>query len=91
MMMLHAAGMTADQVRAVLACLQDNPQMRMAAEMPQLFTEFFDRAQPTFTDCYSDWFDLVQWLANTAPHRDPANRFAYPDLWKRVTGPSSES
>jgi len=77
--------MTADQVRAVLACLQDNPQVRMAAGMPPLFTEFFDRAHPTFTDCYSDWFDLVQWLADTAPHRDPANRFGYPDLWARVS------
>jgi hypothetical protein len=85
------AAMTADQVRAALACLQDNPQARMAAGMPSLFTEFFDRARPTFAECYNDWFELAQWLADTAPHRDPANPFAYPDLWSRVMGASPPS
>ena len=39
-----ALTMTDGQVRSVLACLQDNPQVRMAADMPPLFAEFFDRA-----------------------------------------------
>lgn len=79
-----AGTMTPDQVRDVLACVQDNPQVRMAADMPPLFTEFFDRTQQTFASCYEDWFALVQWLADTAPHRDPTKIFAYPELWARV-------
>lgn len=83
--------MNQGQVRSVLACLQDNPQVRMAAGMPPLFAEFFDRAGDTFASCYDDWFGLVQWLADTAPHRDPANHFAYPELWDRVHSASSKS
>jgi hypothetical protein len=79
-----ATAMIPGQVRAVLNCLQDNPQVRMASRMPSLFSEFFDAAGQTFASCYEDWFTLVQWLADTAPHRDPADRFAYPDLWRRV-------
>lgn len=74
-----------DQVRAVLGCLQDNPQARMAAAMPSLFNEFFDVTSATFTDCYDDWLTLVQWLADTAPRRDPSGPLGYPELWSRVT------
>lgn len=76
--------MTADQVRAVLACVKNNQQVRMASVMPPLLAQFFDRTQPTFTDCYNDWFELVEWLADTAPHHDANNYYAYPDLWARV-------
>ena len=73
-----------DQVRAVLGSLQDNPQVRMAAAMPPLFNEFFDATAATFTDCYEDWLTLVQWLADTAPRRDPSGPLGYPELWTRV-------
>jgi hypothetical protein len=79
-----AATLTADQVRTVLGCLRDNPQVRTAARMPSLFTEFFDAAARTFESCYEDWFTLVEWLADTAPNRDPATLFAYPALWAQV-------
>ena len=86
-----ARTMTDRQVRSVLSCLQDNPQVRMAADMPPLFSEFFDRAEDTFARCYEDWFTLVQWLADTAPHRDSASHFAYPQLWARVHSARSQS
>ena len=44
--------MTDGQVRSVLACLQDNPQMRMAADMPPLFAEFFDGRSTRSPSCY---------------------------------------
>ena len=84
-----ATAMTPAQVRAVIACLQDNPQVRMASRMPSLFSQFFDAAEQTFASCYEDWFTLVQWLADTAPRRDAADRFAYPDLWARVHSASA--
>jgi len=84
-----AGALTEDQVRAVLACLQDNPQVRMAPAMPSAFAEFFDAAAATFANCYQDWLDLVDWLVSTAPHRDAANRFAYPELWRKVAGATS--
>jgi hypothetical protein len=86
-----ARTMTHEQVRSVLTCLQDNPQVRMAADMPPMFTEFFDRTGDTFASCYDDWLTLVQWLADTAPHRDSANHFAYPELWARVLSATSRS
>ena len=86
-----ARTMTDGQVRSVLVCLQDNPQVRMAADMPPLFTEFFDRTGHTFASCYEDWFTLAQWLADTAPHRDPSSHFAYPELWARVHSASPQS
>jgi hypothetical protein len=78
--------MTAEHVRAVLAGVKENQQVRMASRMPPLLVQFFDRTQPTFTDCYSDWFDLADWLVDTAPHRASDSYYAYPDLWARVHG-----
>jgi hypothetical protein len=86
-----ALALNPDQVRAVLSCLQDNPQARMATAMPPLFNEFFDATSATFTDCYEDWLTLVQWLADTAPRRDPSGPLGYPDLWVRVTSAGTGS
>lgn len=85
-----APALTPDQIRSVLGCLQDNPQARMAAAMPPLFNEFFDATAATFTDCYTDWLALVQWLADTAPRRDPSGPLGYPGLWTRVTSADAE-
>jgi hypothetical protein len=86
-----AAALTPDQVRAVLGCLQDNPQVRMAAAMPPLLNEFFDATSATFTDCYEDWLTLVQWLADTAPRRNPDGPLGYPELSNKVFSANSEA
>jgi len=76
--------MTADQVRTIIASVKENTQIRMATRMPPLMVEFFDRSEATFAECFSDWYDLTQWLAENAPHRDASSYYAYPDLWARV-------
>ena len=83
--------MTADQVRAVLASVKENTQVRMASRMPPLMTEFFDRSESTFTECFGDWYDLTQWLADTTPHQDASGYYAYPELWARVHSASAQS
>jgi hypothetical protein len=81
--------MTVDEIREVLNCVRDNQQIRMATKMPPLLEQFFDRTEPAFTDSYQDWYDLTDWLIDTAPHRDPDNYFAYPKLWAKVHAPGA--
>jgi hypothetical protein len=80
-----AAVMTATQIREVLDCIRGNPQMRRATQMPPLMVQFFEKTESAFTDCYADWYDLTDWLAETA--RDPEDYYAYPELWARVHAP----
>jgi hypothetical protein len=80
-------GMTAAQVRDVLAVFQDNTQVRMALEMPPMLVTFLEQTEGVFADCYEDWYELVDWLGGTAPHRDQRNYYAYPELRERVHAP----
>ena len=80
-------GMTAAQVRDVLAVFQDNTQVRMALEMPPMLVTFLEQTEGVFADCYEDWYELVDWLGDTAPHRDQRNYYAYPELRERVHAP----
>lgn len=80
-----AAVLTAAQIREVLDCFRANPQVRRAYQMPPLLVQFFEKTESAFTDCYADWYDLADWLADTA--RDPEDYYAYPDLWARVHAP----
>jgi hypothetical protein len=81
--------MTAGQVREVLACFRENTQVRMAYEMPPLLVTFFERTERVFAECYEDWYELVDWLVDMAPRRDPTDYYAYPELWARVHSPDA--
>ena len=87
-----APAMTADQVRAVLASVKENTQVRMASRMPPLMTEFFDRSESTFTECFGDWYrpHAVACRHRTAPRPELAT-YAYPELWARVHSASAQS
>jgi hypothetical protein len=83
--------MTADQVREILDAVRGNQQIRMAVEMPALLVQFFDRTEPRFAECYREWYDLTDWLIDTAPHSDQDHYAAYPELWTRVHAPRGDS
>jgi hypothetical protein len=78
-----AVDMTADQIRRVLGCVRDSRLIRMTYHMPSLMVEFFLRTRSAFPECYTDWYDLVEWLSTSARDEDMDERFAYPELrWK---------
>jgi hypothetical protein len=40
-----------------------------------------------FADCYADWYEFMEWLADNVPSGDREDYYAYPELRVRVHAP----
>lgn len=63
--------------------VRENDQVRMAAAMPQMLDELFERSRAV-PEAMPVWRELSEWLIANDPDNDPDSWYAYPDLARSI-------